>query len=106
MKKIDLILSHEHFLEVSQLLHKHKIDGMTFYSVKGRGHSRKEEVSAGTGMARIVPEFVAGTKIELLVQDSEVQSIIMEVRTTLSKGSFPFGKIFVSDILEVHDINT
>ena len=106
MKKIDLIISHEHFLEVSELLRKHKIDGMTFYSVKGRGHSRQEEVSAGTGMARTVPEFVAGTKIELIVEDAVVQSIIREVRTILSKGSFPFGKIFVSDILEAHDINT
>ena len=105
MKKIDLIISHEHFLEVSELLRKHKIDGMTFYSVKGRGRTRQEEVSAGRGIARTVPEFVAGTKIELIVEDSVVQSIIGDIRTILSKGSFPFGKIFVSDIVEVHDIN-
>jgi nitrogen regulatory protein P-II 1 len=105
LKKIDLIISHEHFLEVSELLHKDKIDGMTFYSVKGRGRSRHEEVSAGRGIARTVPEFVAGTKIELIVEDSVVQSIIGDIRTILSKGSFPFGKIFVSDIVEVHDIN-
>ena len=78
---------------------------MTFYSVKGRGRTRQEEVSAGRGIARTVPEFVAGTKIELIVEDSVVQSIIGDIRTILSKGSFPFGKIFVSDIVEVHDIN-
>jgi nitrogen regulatory protein PII len=43
MRRIDLIISHEHFLEVSELLHEHKVDGMTFYSVKGRGRSRQEE---------------------------------------------------------------
>ncbi len=79
---------------------------MTFYAVKGRGRSRQEEVSAGRGIVRTVPEFVAGTKIELIVEDSAVQSIIRDVRRVLSKGSFPFGKIFVSDIVEVHDINT
>jgi nitrogen regulatory protein P-II 1 len=91
---------------VSELLRKHRIDGMTFYGVKGRGRSRQEEVSAGRGIARTVPEFIAGTKIELIVEDSVVQSVIVDVRTILSKGSFPFGKIFVSDIVEVHDINT
>jgi nitrogen regulatory protein P-II 1 len=104
LKKIELIISHEHFLEVSELLRKHKIDGMTFYGVKGRGRSRQEEVSAGRGIARTVPEFIAGTKIELVVEDSVVQSIIADVRAILSKGSFPFGKIFVSEIVEVHDI--
>ena len=78
---------------------------MTFYSVKGRGRSRQEEVSAGRGITRTVPEFVAGTKIELIVEDSVVQPIIGDIRTILSKGSFPFGKIFVSDIVEAHDIN-
>ena len=79
---------------------------MTFYSVKGRGRSRQEEVSAGRGIARAVPEFVSATKIELIVEDSVVKSIIGNVRTILSKSSFPYGKIFVSDIVEVHDINT
>ena len=105
MKKIDLIISHEHFLEVSELLRKHKVDGMTFYAVKGRGRSRQEEVSAGRGIVRTVPEFIAGTKIELIVEDSVVQAIIVDVRTILSKGSFPFGKIFVSDIIESYTIN-
>jgi nitrogen regulatory protein P-II 1 len=104
LKKIELIISHEHFLEISELLRKHKIDGMTFYGVKGRGRSRQEEVSAGRGIARTVPEFIVGTKIELVVEDSVVQSIIADVRAILSKGSFPFGKIFVSEIVQVHDI--
>jgi nitrogen regulatory protein P-II 1 len=105
MKRIDLIISHEHFLEVSELLRKHKVGGMTFYSVKGRGRSRKEEVSSGRGITRAVPEFVTGTKIEVIVADSVVKPIIEDIRATLSKGPFPFGKIFVSDIIEAYTIN-
>jgi nitrogen regulatory protein P-II 1 len=104
VKRIDLIISHEHFLEVSELLRKHKVGGMTFYSVKGRGRSRKE-VSSGRGIARTVPEFVTGTKIEVMVADSVVKPIIDDIRAILSKGSFPFGKIFVSDIIEAYTIN-
>ena len=106
MRRIDLIISHEHFLEVSELLHKHKVDGMTFYSVKGRGRSRQEEVSSSKGIARTVPEFVAATRIEVIVENSVVKSLIEDVRTILSKSSFPFGKIFVSDIAEAYTINT
>ena len=105
MRRIDLIISHEHFLEVSELLHEHKVDGMTFYSVKGRGRSRQEEVSSSKGIARTVPEFVTATRIEVIVENSVVKSIIEDVRTILSKGSFPFGKIFVSDIAEAYTIN-
>ena len=106
MRRIDLIISHEYFLEVSELLHKHKVEGMTFYTVKGRGRSRQEEVSSGRGIARTVPEFVAATKIEVIVEDSIVKPIIEDIRRILSKSSFPFGKIFVSDIREYYTINT
>ena len=105
MKKLDIIISHEHLAEVNDTLHKNKVGGMTFYSVKGRGRSRKEEVSSGRGIARAVPEFVTGTKIEVIVADSVVKPIIEDIRATLSKGSFPFGKIFVSDIIEAYTIN-
>ncbi len=106
MRRIDLIISHEHFLEVSELLRKYDVDGMTFYSVKDRGRSRQEEVSSGEGIARTVPEFVAATRIEVIVENSVVKSIIKDVRTILSKSSIPFGKIFVSDIAEAYTINT
>jgi nitrogen regulatory protein P-II 1 len=105
MRRIDLIISHEHFLEISELLRKHKVDGMTFYTVKGRGRNRQEEVSSGRGIARTVPEFVAATKIEVIVEDSIVKPIIKDIRAILSRGSFPFGKIFVSDIMESYTIN-
>jgi nitrogen regulatory protein P-II 1 len=106
MRRIDLIISHEHFLEISELLRKHKVDGMTFYTVKGRGRSRQEEVSSHKGIARTVPEFVVGTKVEIIVEDSVVKPIIEDIRAILRKGSFPFGKIFVSDIREAYTINT
>ena len=105
MKRIDLIISHEHFLEINELLRKHKVGGMTFYSVKGRGRSRQEEIASGRGISRMVPEFVTGTRIEVMVADSVVKPIIDEIRTLLSKSSFPSGKIFVSDIIEAYSIN-
>jgi nitrogen regulatory protein PII len=40
MKRLDIIISHEHIAEVNDTLHKNKVGGMTFYHIKGRGHSR------------------------------------------------------------------
>jgi nitrogen regulatory protein P-II 1 len=105
MKRIDLIISHEHFLEINELLRKHRVGGMTFYSVKGRGRTRQEEIASGRGISRIVPEFVGGTKVEVIVADSVVKPIIDEIRAILSNSSFPSGKIFVSDITEAYSIN-
>ena len=39
MKRLDIIISHEHIAEVNDTLHKNKVGGMTFYDIKGRGHS-------------------------------------------------------------------
>jgi nitrogen regulatory protein P-II 1 len=104
MKRIDLIISHEHFLEVDELLRKHKVDGMTFYSVRGRGRSKQEEVSSRYEIVRSIPEFITGTKIEVIVEDSIAKPLIEDIRDILSKSSFPFGKIFVSDIVESYTI--
>jgi nitrogen regulatory protein P-II 1 len=105
MRRIDLIISHEHFLEVDELLRKYKVDGMTFYSVRGRGRSKQEEVSSRNEIVRSVPEFVTGTKIEVIVEDSIAKPLIEDIRDILSKSSFPFGKIFVSDVAETYTIN-
>ena len=40
MKRLDIIIPHEHLQEVNDILHKHKVGGMTFYDIKGRGRSK------------------------------------------------------------------
>jgi nitrogen regulatory protein P-II 1 len=57
MKRLDLLVTHEHLLIVNEILHKHNVGGMTFYDVKGRGRTDLEPVEAGRGIMRRVPEF-------------------------------------------------
>ena len=80
MGRIDLIISHEHFLEVDELLRRYNVDGMTFYSVRGRGRSKQEEVSSRNEIVRSVPEFVTGTNIEVTVEDSIAKPFIEDIR--------------------------
>jgi nitrogen regulatory protein P-II 1 len=105
MKRLDLIIPHERLTEINELLHRHKVGGMTFYDIKGRGRAKREPVSVGRGVMRYVPEFGFRTKIEVLVQDAKAKAIIDEV-LKISTGSASDGKIFVYDVAEAYDIGS
>jgi nitrogen regulatory protein P-II 1 len=106
MKRLDLILAHERLNEINELLHKHKVGGMTFYDIKGRGRAKREPVSVGRGVMRYVPEFGFRTKIEVLVPDNAAKAIIDDVLKVISTGSASDGKIFVYDVAEAYDIGS
>src|SRR3712207_8040619 len=36
MKRLDILIPHERLDDVNELLHKHKVGGMSFYEIKGR----------------------------------------------------------------------
>jgi nitrogen regulatory protein P-II 1 len=106
MKRLDVIIPHERLNEVNELLHKHKVGGMSFYDIKGRGRAKREPVSVGRGVMRYVPEFGFRTKIEVLVPDNVAKAIIDDVFKVLSTGSASDGKIFVYDVAEAYDIGS
>lgn len=106
MKRLDLIIPHERLNEINELLHKHKVGGMSFYDIKGRGRAKREPVSVGRGVMRYVPEFGFRTKIEVVVSDDIARAIIDEVLNVMSTGSASDGKIFVYDVAEAYDIGS
>ena len=106
MKRLDIIIPHEHLQEVNDILHKHKVGGMTFYDIKGRGRSKREPVAIGRGVMRYVPEFGSRMKIEVLVSDPLAKPITNDILNVISTGSDYDGKIFVYDVAEAYDIGT
>ena len=106
MKKLDIIVPHEHVREINELLHKHNVGGMTFYDIRGRGRSKNEPTHIGTGVMMYVPEFGLGTKVEVLVSDIQAKQIIDDIMKIISTGSTSNGKIFVYDVAEAYDIGT
>lgn len=106
MKRLDLIIPHERLTEINELLHRHKVGGITFYDIKGRGRAKTEPVSVGRGVMRYTPEFSFRTKIEVLVPDDKAKAIIDDVLKTISTGSASDGKIFVYDVAEAYDIGS
>jgi nitrogen regulatory protein P-II 1 len=106
MKRLDIIIPHERLSEVNDILHKHKVGGITFYDIKGRGRAKQEPLAVGRGVMRYVPEFGTRTKIEVLVKDSLAKEIIDDLLKKISTGSTSDGKIFVYDVAEAYDIGS
>lgn len=106
MKRLDILIPHERLGDVNELLHKHKVGGMSFYEIKGRGRAKREPVAVGRGVMRYTPEFAFRTKIEVLVPDTAAREIIDEVLKVISTGSASDGKIFVYDVAEAYDIGS
>ena len=114
MKQLDIIIPHERLPEVNNILYNHKVGGMLYYDIKGRGRVKREPIEErvhgagggyGTGR-KYIPEFGTRTKIEVLVTDSTYKQLIDEILNTVSTGSAADGKIFVKDISEAYDIGS
>jgi nitrogen regulatory protein P-II 1 len=108
MKQIDIIIPNERFATVNKLLYKHKIIALLVSQVSTRGGEKLDEVQErvyvyNTGK-RYVPEFVPRYKLELLVSDSTVKSVVDDVLNTLSIEHEVRGKILVKDVAETYDI--
>jgi nitrogen regulatory protein P-II 1 len=106
MKRLDIIVPHEYLPDVNDILRKHKVGGMSFYDVKGRGRAKHEPVTVGRGVISYVPEFASRTKVEVVVSDSLVKGIVDDVLKAFGNGTLAIGKIFVYDIAEAYDIGT
>lgn len=106
MKRLDIIIPHERLEEVNEILHQHKVGGMSFYDIKGRGRAKREPVAVGRGVMRYVPEFGFRTKIEVLVTDEIAKAMVADIIKKISTGSASDGKIFVYDVAEAYDIGS
>jgi nitrogen regulatory protein P-II 1 len=106
MKRLEIIIPHECLQEVNNILHKHKVDGMTFYNIKDRGRSKLEPISLGRGIMRYVPEFGSRIKIEVVVSHSLAKPVIDNILDIIGTDSNYDGKIFVYDVAEAYDIGS
>lgn len=111
MKEVDFIIQHERLNEVNAILHKHKVGGMFYSEISGRGKGERkevEEIAHGgyrTGK-RYVPEFHSLIKIQVIIPDALENALVGEIMNTISTGSAGDGKIFVKDVTNAYDIGS
>jgi nitrogen regulatory protein P-II 1 len=104
MKRIEAIIKPFKLEDVKDALADMGITGMTVTDVKGYGRQQgHSELYRG---AEYVVDFIAKTKIELIIKASEVDEVVKMITDTATTGKIGDGKIFVSDIEEVVRIRT
>ena len=104
MKKIEAIIRPFKLEDVKIALVNIGIIGMTVSEVRGFGR-QKGQVERYRG-SEFTVEFLQKLKIEVVVQDSNVESVLKAIEEASKTGEIGDGKIFVSHIESVVRIRT
>jgi nitrogen regulatory protein P-II 1 len=104
MKKIEAIIKPFKLDEVKDALTEVGVQGMTVTEVKGFGRTGgKKEVYRGSAY---VVDFVPKIKVEVVVPESLVASVLDAIERTARTGRIGDGKIFVTPVEEAVRIRT
>ena len=104
MKRIEVVIKPFKLEDVKEALTEMGITGMTVSDVKGYGRQQgHSELYRG---AEYVVDFIAKTKIDLVVKENEVDAVVKAISQSAKTGKIGDGKIFVSSIEEVIRIRT
>lgn len=104
MKKIEAVIRHFKLDEIKNALSECGVVGMTITEVKGYGR-QKGHVEMYRGNEYAI-DFVPKVKMEVVVPDDIVSSVVETIIAKAQTGQMGDGKIFVSDLLEVIRIRT
>ena len=104
MKKIEAIIKPFKLDEVKEALNAQGIQGMTLSEVKGFGRQKgHKEIYRG---AEYVVDFIPKIRIDIVVDDSLVETIIKTIIESACTGNIGDGKIFVYPVEEAVRIRT
>jgi nitrogen regulatory protein P-II 1 len=104
MKKIEAIIKPFKLDDVKLALGEIGVTGMTVTEVKGHGRQKgHKEIYRG---AEYQVDFLPKTKIELIVDQSMVDSVVKKILESARTGKIGDGKIFVMPVDEVIRVRT
>ncbi len=104
MKKIEAIIKPFKLDEVKEALNDIGIQGLTVSEVKGFGRQKGHtELYRGT---EYVVDFLPKIKMEIVVSDDMVATVVENITKAAGTGRIGDGKIFVSPVEEVVRIRT
>ena len=104
MKKIEAIIKPFKLDEVKEGLAEIGNVGMTVSEVKGFGQQKGHtELYRG---AEYEVDFIPKTKIEIVVSDEKVASVLETIEQKAKTGKIGDGKIFVYDVAQIIRIRT
>ena len=96
MKKIEAIIKPFKLDEVKEALSEININGMTVTEVKGYGRQKGHtELYRG---AEYNIDFLPKIKVEIVIEDKKLPSVIEIIKKTANTGKIGDGKIFIYNI--------
>jgi nitrogen regulatory protein P-II 1 len=104
MKKIEAIIRPHKLDDLREALSEIGVRGMTISEVKGYGRQKGHtEVYRG---AEYKVDFLPKVKLEVVVKDADVDSILSTIIKVARTGQVGDGKIFISPVEDVVRIRT
>lgn len=104
MKTIEAVIKPFKLDEVKEALQDMGVQGMTVLEAKGYGRQKGHtELYRG---AEYVVDFLPKIKVEVVVEDSQLEPALEAITRAARTGRIGDGKIFVSEIAEVIRIRT
>ncbi|MDJ0555392.1 MAG: P-II family nitrogen regulator [Microcoleaceae cyanobacterium MO_207.B10] len=104
MKKVEAIIRPFKLDEVKIALVNAGIVGMTVSEVRGFGR-QKGQTERYRGSEYTV-EFLQKLKIEIVIEDDQVEMVVEKIMGASRTGEIGDGKIFVSPVDEIYRIRT
>jgi nitrogen regulatory protein P-II 1 len=105
MKKIEIIIPDRLFNDVNRIIKNIHGGGMTYSRVEGRGNIKAKPVAIARGTRHYTPEFIPRIKMEVVVNDDQVEGIVNKIVDELGSPDVG-GKIFVVDVTTAIDLAT
>jgi nitrogen regulatory protein P-II 1 len=83
MKEISIFILTDDLAQVTEILRKHNVGGISFYEINGAGRTKRDAVpemvrSYMTGR-KITPDYAKRTKVETIVSDSAMNQIVDDI---------------------------
>lgn len=112
MKEISIYIPTHDLKQVTEILGKHNVGGISFYDINGAGKTKRDDIpemvdSYMTGKT-VTPEYAKRTKVETIVSDSTMDQIVEDLINNLSQhaGEKAHGMIFTKDVSNAYEIGT
>ncbi len=104
MKRVEAVIKPFKLEDVKDALAEIGVTGMTVSEVKGYGRQKgHSELYRG---AEYVVDFLPKIKMEMVVDDKDVEQVTSVIVEAARTGKIGDGKIFVSDIEQIIRIRT
>lgn len=99
MKKLEIITRPESYDNIKEVLNKNNCSGMTMLNVMGCG---MQKGGALGGSVNLLPKI----QINAVIEDDSLETIMAELRESISQGKVGDGKVFVYDVYDAMRIRT